>query len=526
MDSVLTMALGKAQQLYADVVTNDFMMVKLKVSLNGIIEGLISYQDLSLESGPSKTIDGVLLAIEGAEIGIEKVKSRSGWRKYWYGINDLRDIEDCVDILETALKALQTKISLANEGAIRSTNITLEEINRNAMNSLRHTESGIIFWRDFVSTKSWTINTQQASFYAKQFIIAQNARLPVEKQIRTENLQLVLARLFDRDNSGSVTPDEIAHFFHDIWDDEKTRARINLAQKSIVKDEDDHKQYLLVKQFCKELGLDYYYDVIKSKGVTTKMLLNSNLESLSCAFKEIEPEHLALIHMKAKAHNERKEFFIDIMNRAKVVERDGRLAAQEVEDALAAGKLKEVMKDNNTYWIEDPVGGNGLCVFKNNKKEQMLCRRRDWKAHGFPGRYTNNEGNSFYIMAYSNYSRMGPYVFYSEKRQEIHYCSKSEKGDSVYKIICHGKQGQMSFEASKLINGYYEPDGETIIVENDNIEYKKYFSYDEKKKAPIEVDWDEYKRNRPQDRLDLSKLEEIMEIQSHNCSTRASYVKR
>jgi len=110
-------------------------------------------------------------------------------------------------------------------------------------------------------------------------------------------------------------------------------------------------------------------------------------------------------------------------------------------------------------------------------------------------------------MAYGWFARMGPYVFYSEQRQEIHYCSKSESGNKVYKIVCHGKQGQLSFEATSLINDFYEPSGETIIIENDQIEYKKYFSYDHANKKPIEVDWDEYKKNRPEDRLDFEQLE-------------------
>ena len=107
-----------------------------------------------------------------------------------------------------------------------------------------------------------------------------------------------------------------------------------------------------------------------------------------------------------------------------IVETDAREVAHQVEDALAKGKLTKVEKDGDTYLIEDPEGGNGLCVFSNKNGEQMLCRRRDWKAHGFPGRYTNNQGNSFYIMAYAKFARMGPYVFFSEQRQEIHYCSK------------------------------------------------------------------------------------------------------
>ena len=64
----------------------------------------------------------------------------------------------------------------------------------------------------------------------------------------------------------------------------------------------------------------------------------------------------------------------------------------------------------------------------------------------------------------------------------------------------------MSFEATKLINDYYEADGETIIIENDQIEYKKYYQ------AGKEVDWDEYKKNRPQDRLDMEALGSLQKI--------------
>lgn len=70
MDIVLSMALGKAQALYADVQSNEMVMVKLKISLNDIIEGLISYQDLSLER-PSKAIDSIILAIERAQQGLK-----------------------------------------------------------------------------------------------------------------------------------------------------------------------------------------------------------------------------------------------------------------------------------------------------------------------------------------------------------------------------------------------------------------------------------------------------------------------
>lgn len=290
----------------------------------------------------------------------------------------------------------------------------------------------------------------------------------------------------------------------EIWDHPYTRLRINEISHQIEPQDDvDERSYKLIQQFCKELGLDYYYDIIKNKGLTTKMFLNSSFRALQTALKEIEPEHISLLFMKAQAHNDRKEFFYNIQKRAQIVEREGIKAAKEVEDALASGRLKETTHDGHTFFIEDPENGNGLCVFKNDKGEQCLCRRREWKAHGFPARYTNNEGNSFYIMAYDYFARMGPYVFYSEQRQQIHYCSKSEKGEAVYKINAHSQQGQLSFEATRLIKGYYEADGETIIIENDQIEYKKYFV------AGKSVDWDQYKKNRPEDRLDMAKLENL-----------------
>ena len=244
------------------------------------------------------------------------------------------------------------------------------------------------------------------------------------------------------------------------------------------------------------------------------MLLNSTKDTLQDSFQELDPEHISMLYMKAQEHQNRKKFFFDIRDRAIVVEHAARDVAHEVEEANAAGKLKETTHEGHTFWIEDPENGNGLSIFKNKKNEYMLCRRRNWKAHGFPGRYTNDQGNSFYIMAYGLFARMGAYVFYSEQRQEIHYCSKSETGNAVYKIVCHGKQGQMSFEATKLINDFYEADGETIIIENDMIEYKKYF------KAGKEVDWAEFKKNRPQDRLDFEMLETVLQDAQIKCNRR------
>jgi hypothetical protein len=259
--------------------------------------------------------------------------------KYFNATKDKENIEDAIEVLNASLKSLLTKIELANQGAIRGENITSEQINKHAMIHLKDSENAIKFWRDFVPVKSWQINTQKASFYLKQFIVAYNSQQAVEDQIKMDNIQLALARLLDKDNSGTVTPNEIADFFIDIWDDEKTRMKLNRVSKEIKSEESDLRSYLLIQQICKELGLDYYFEIIRNKGVNTKMFLNSSYEALKAAFKEIDSEHISLLFLKAQAHNDRKNFFFDIKDRAMVVEKDGRDVAHQVERALHEGKL-------------------------------------------------------------------------------------------------------------------------------------------------------------------------------------------
>ena len=62
------------------------------------------------------------------------------------------------------------KIQMANDGYMRSQNITAEEINNHAMESLKVSESAQEFWRDFVTEKSWVMNSQKASFYLRNYI--------------------------------------------------------------------------------------------------------------------------------------------------------------------------------------------------------------------------------------------------------------------------------------------------------------------------------------------------------------------
>lgn len=129
--------------------------------------------------------------------------------------------------------------------------------------------------------------------------MAYNSQVRIDEQIKMENIQLILARLLDRDNDGNVTPAELAEFFLDIWDVPEARMKINQVSRPMKADENDSKMYLLIQQICKELSLDYYYEIIKSKGMTTKMFLNATFEGLKAAFKEIDQEHISLLYMKA-----------------------------------------------------------------------------------------------------------------------------------------------------------------------------------------------------------------------------------
>ena len=161
------------------------------------------------------------------------------------------------------------------------------------------------------------------------------------------NLQLVLASLLDSDDSGNVTPHEIEDFFLEIWDNEDIRRDINKVSKEIAEDQTDSKRYLLIKQFCIELGLDYYFETLKSKGITSNMFLTSSYESLRSALKEIDAEHISLLYLKAQEHNIRKKFYFDIRDQGIIIRDLGIQVAAEVERAYHDGKLKEATRNND-----------------------------------------------------------------------------------------------------------------------------------------------------------------------------------
>ena len=98
MDISLGAILRTAMQIYEDSESNDLSIVKLKIVLNGIIEGVESYKNLSLE-GQSNVIDSLQLAVDGAMEAIKTVKARKGIKKIAYGSADKKTIDDATKVL-------------------------------------------------------------------------------------------------------------------------------------------------------------------------------------------------------------------------------------------------------------------------------------------------------------------------------------------------------------------------------------------------------------------------------------------
>ena len=68
----------------------------------------------------------------------------------------------------------------------------------------------------------------------------------------------------------------------------------------------------------------------------------------------------------------------------------------------------------------------------------------------------------------------------------------------------------MRFEANKLKDNTWKTDGEVIVIDNDMDEFKQYFI------MGAEVNWDEYKKNRPQDKLNMDEIKNISDYRKQN----------
>jgi hypothetical protein len=170
-----------AKDLADAVKSNKVQMVKLKNTINGVIEGLNSYMSLTIGMDEdSKLISNLRKILEDGLESIKTINDRYLITKYLYASSDKDDISKCIELLECALKALRDKIKLANEAAIRGTNRTLEEINFKALNSLK-TAEGKSFWRNFVHDKNLYMNTQKAAYYLANYINFKNVEGEIAK---------------------------------------------------------------------------------------------------------------------------------------------------------------------------------------------------------------------------------------------------------------------------------------------------------------------------------------------------------
>ena len=77
-----------------------------------------------------------------------------------------------------------------------------------------------------------------------------------------------------------------------------------------------------------------------------------------------------------------------------------------------------------------------------------------------------------------------------------------KNNDTTLTLRTSGGQ-HLRFEANKLVKDIWETDGEVIVIDNDLNEYKEYYVLGKK------VDWAEYKKNRPEDRLNMTELKKM-----------------
>ena len=113
MDSTLLLTIGRATVLFDSIKSNEIVMLKLKISINGCIEALESYQDLSIE-GESQVIESVLMAVDGAQDAVKKVSGGSRIGSLIKRGADRKLIIDAIEVMNTALDSLKLKITLAN----------------------------------------------------------------------------------------------------------------------------------------------------------------------------------------------------------------------------------------------------------------------------------------------------------------------------------------------------------------------------------------------------------------------------
>lgn len=118
-------------------------------------------------------------------------------------------------------------------------------------------------------------------------------------------------------------------------------------------------------------------------------------------------------------------------------------------------------------------------------------------GHGFWELLKN--GKAYYSMGYKNFQKTGHYVFYTTSGQ-IQYTFKTK--DTIIKVRTSGEH-HIILEQNKFdeVGKFWEQHGEVIVIDGNLHEYKEYFVLGKK------VNWNEYKKTRPEDRLKTDLLE-------------------
>ena len=106
---LISPAMQLARDLYETSEGNEFEMTKLRLTINAVMEGIESYEALSME-GESPAIDSVRESMEGALRSVKIIKSRGFLMKYLKANGDKKELEEVIDLLNTALAGLETKI--------------------------------------------------------------------------------------------------------------------------------------------------------------------------------------------------------------------------------------------------------------------------------------------------------------------------------------------------------------------------------------------------------------------------------
>ena len=112
---------------------------------------------------------------------------------------------------------------MANNGYVRSQNITLEVLNKDIIDIFEGSQNALIFWRDYVKDKSYNINATKCANYFENFINDHNAKVDVDDRLVTDRIDLIFQELFDPDGDGKISVNDIAEFFKLIWDNPSVR---------------------------------------------------------------------------------------------------------------------------------------------------------------------------------------------------------------------------------------------------------------------------------------------------------------